>query len=69
MEYTKKEQLIYDNCGGGEKGENAVSKYRKFNNEYNYMLKEQGREWKRMSFLPRNEKGYINPVSEEDDYE
>lgn len=66
---TPKEQKIYNNAGGGKKGEAAVKSYNDYLEEFAYRERQYGREVSRQRYLPRNEKITGTVVMSEDDYD
>ncbi len=54
--FSKKEQLIYDNAGGGERGESAVKKYREYIKEHYEWLSREMKAITASGYSPTNEK-------------
>lgn len=65
---SKMEQMIYKAAGGGEKGEAAIIERRRYLQDYDERQQSYGKEFAQQRFLPRKEKGFVNP-SIEDDYD
>ena len=53
---TDKEQQLFDSCGGGEKGAQAVRNRREYLKDYAYMEKQYAKERARDRYYPNNEK-------------
>jgi len=66
---SKKEELIYNNVGGDERGKKAILAYREYIQAYNEEMSRDMRTKARERYLPRNEKSKGTNSIMHDEYE